>query len=208
MTKLTKFQVSVGVLIILHTIGTIGISSDLQAWFVPLTPLNLVVSGYFVLRHSHRKGALLFGMIGLLAYLVEMLGVHSGWPFGDYVYGSALGPQAFEVPLLIGLLWLLLLLGSVRFIKRWTKNRWIIAIGAGLIMTGLDFLIEPVAIKLDFWNWFGNEIPWNNYAGWFGTATLLALLAQSDSRFGNNKVSEVFLFIQIGFFLSLNLLLG
>lgn len=204
---LSKFQVSVGVMIILHTVGTVGMLSTYQHWFVPLTPLNLIVSGYFVLRHAKGNNRYLFAMVGLLAFLVEMLGVQTGFPFGDYRYGSALGPQIFEVPLLIGLLWLLLLIGSIHFVSRWIKNMWVIAILTGAIMTGLDFLIEPVAIKLNFWNWYGESIPWNNYLGWFVTAFLLALLGQRNKSFGNNKAAEVFLWIQFGFFLSLNLFL-
>ena len=38
---------------------------------------------------------------------------------------------------------------------------------AGLLCTLMDFVIEPIAIKYDFWSWEGNEIPLFNYLTWF-----------------------------------------
>lgn len=207
MPKLTKENISIGVLIILHTIGVIGLSSPWQEYFLVLTPINLVVSGYFVLRHGSKKWAGLYVLIGILTYLVEALGIHTGFPFGDYMYGRSLGPQLFNVPLLIGLLWLLLLMGASFFVAKITQNRWIHSAIVATVMTLLDVAIEPVAIALDFWSWFGVHVPLSNYAGWFATALLLSLISKTDSTFGNNKVAGMFFIIQTVFFLCLNLTL-
>lgn len=207
MPKLSKAHISIGVLIILHFVGIIGLSSSFQSYFLALTPINLVVSGYFVLRHSSKKQAALFTLIAVLTYLIESLGIHTGFPFGDYVYGSSLGPQLYNVPILIGLLWLLLLLGASYFGGKISKQPVVHSLVVASIMTLLDFAIEPVAIRLDFWTWLSTEIPWNNYAGWFGTALILSFISKSDKAFGNNKVAGVFLLIQTIFFLSLNFIL-
>jgi putative membrane protein len=209
MPKLTRSQISVGVMIILHTVGVIGLSlpSEWQQWFIPLTPVNLLLSGYFVLRHAEAPKWGLYALIAFLAYSVEALGIHTGWPFGEYWYGSPLGPHVFEVPILIGLLWLLLLAGSAYWAKKITKRKgWQVVIVAAM-MVGLDFLIEPVAVALEFWTWSDVDIPWNNYLGWFGTALILAALLQMDPKFGNNRVAGLFFWIQTAFFLALNLLL-
>lgn len=209
MNKLTKQQVSVGVMIILHTVGIIGLSlpDEYRQWFVPLTPLNLVISAYFVLRHEVSPKWGLFALIAALAYGAEALGIHTGWPFGEYWYGSPLGPHLFEVPLLIGVLWLLLLLGAAHWAKRITKSKgWQVLIVATMMVL-LDFFIEPVAVKLNFWTWAQLDIPWNNYVGWFGTALILAALLQLDPKFGNNRVAGLFFWIQTAFFLALNALL-
>ena len=42
-------------------------------------------------------------------------------------------------------------------------------------MVGLDFLIEPIAVKYDFWNWSQNEVPKQNYLMWF----ILSIIMQS-----------------------------
>lgn len=207
MIKLTKKNISIGVIVILHLVGIIGLSSEYQSYFLALTPLNLVVSGYFVLRHSETKKPLLFVAMVVLTYLIESLGVHTGFPFGYYRYGSSLGPQLYQVPMLIGLLWLLLLHGASFFAGKWVHNQWINALLVAGLMTTIDFAIEPVAIQLDFWTWFGNSIPWNNYASWFVTALILSFISKADNTFGNNKVAGVFFIIQVVFFLSLNFIL-
>ncbi|WP_306639907.1 carotenoid biosynthesis protein [Sanyastnella coralliicola] len=207
MPKLTKAQISIGVMIILHVVGVCGLSSPWREWFLPLTPLNLMVSGYFVMRHAKSPMKSILFYVFVLAWGVECLGVHTQFPFGEYAYGSALGPQLFEVPILIGLLWLLLLMGSLHLASRVSGNKIVKALISAALMTLLDFLIEPVAIEFNFWTWFGVEVPWNNYAGWFVTALILSFIAQIDKHFGNNKVAAVFFFIQVGFFGILNLLL-
>lgn len=205
MAKLAKEHISIGTITILHLIGIVGLSLA-EDWFLPLTPLNLLVSTYLVLRHAKKPKQALFGAIVVLAWGVECLGIHTGWPFGDYRYGSALGPQLYEVPVLIGLLWLLLLMGSMHLASRLSSNRWLKSTLAAALMTGIDFLIEPVAIRFDFWNWYGAEVPWSNYLAWLATAFLLSLLSSLDQSFGNNRTAGLFFLIQVIFFATLNLL--
>ena len=109
-------------MIILHVVGVCGLSSPWREWFLPLTPLNLMVSGYFVMRHAESPMKSILFYVLVLSWGVECLGVHTQFPFGEYAYGSALGPQLFEVPILIGLLWLLLLMGSLHLASRVSGN--------------------------------------------------------------------------------------
>lgn len=207
MLKLTREQVSIGVIIILHSVGLVGMILA-KEWFIPLTPLNLVVSAFFVLRHAEQPKAWVYVVVAVVAYLIELLGVQSGWPFGDYSYERALGPHVFEVPLLIGILWLLLLTGGMNLIKRLTPLKWIQIAGAALLMTVIDLLIEPIAIDFEYWRWFESEVPISNYLGWLGTGLILASFGRlTDVNFGNNKVAGLFFIVQFIFFLSLNLLL-
>jgi len=207
MPKLSKSTNINWVLIILHLVGIIGLSSSFQDYFLALTPINLIVSGYFVLRHGKKSQAILFTLIAVITYLVELMGIHTGFPFGDYFYGNSLGPHLYNVPILIGLLWLLLLLGASHFSSKVTKQPILHSLLVATLMTLLDFAIEPVAIQLDFWTWLSTEIPWNNYAAWFGTALLLSFISKTNNEFGNNKVAAVFFIIQTVFFLSLNFIL-
>jgi putative membrane protein len=76
------------------------------------------------------------------------------------------------------------------------------------MMTGIDFLIEPIAIDFEYWQWISDSVPWNNYAGWFGTALILTYLSHIfDKQFANNRVAGLFFIVQVVFFLALNLLL-
>lgn len=207
MGKLTRENVSIGVILILHVVGIIGMLVA-RDWFIPLTPLNLMVSGWFVLRHAERPNSWVYMSIAVLAFAIEAIGVTTGWPFGDYVYDRALGPHVFRVPVLIGLLWLLLLKGALNLTKKITQSRLIQAVLAAILMTAIDLLIEPIAIDFEYWRWYESEVPLSNYLGWFGTGLILASLGNfCDVNFRNNKVAGVFFIVQFGFFLSLNLLI-
>lgn len=207
MIQLSKSQVSLGVILIMHTVGLVGMIVA-REWFIPLTPINLIVSGYFVLRHADSPKALLYATIALLAFAIEAIGVATGWPFGDYFYGRALEPHVFRVPLLIGLLWLLLLQGARYWTQLWFKSTPLQLLIPAAMMAGIDFLIEPIAIDFEYWQWINGTVPWNNYAGWFGTALILTALSHIfDKQFANNRVAGLFFIVQVVFFLALNLLL-
>ncbi len=206
MAKLSREQVSIGVIIILHTVGVFGMFLA-KDWFIPLTPFNLIVSSYFVLRHAENPKLLTYLSIAILAFGIEAVGVATGWPFGDYNYERALGPHLFRVPVLIGMLWLLLLAGGLNIATRITGSKFIqIAIAAAL-MTAIDLLIEPAAIDFEYWRWHTEEVPLTNYLSWFVTGFVLAGIGNfTDANFRNNKVAGVFFIVQFVFFLSLNLL--
>lgn len=206
LASLSKHQVSVGVILILHTVGIFGMALA-KEWFIPLTPLNLIVSGYFVLRHAEKPRYGLYLLIAALAFGIEAIGVATGFPFGDYSYEQALGPHIIEVPLLIGLLWLLLLQGALHLCSKWVKGFFPRVLLVALMLTGVDLLIEPVAMDFAYWQWYGEDVPLNNYLGWFGTAFILGGLGHRfDPNFGNNRVAGVFFLVQVGFFISINLL--
>ena len=54
-----------------------------------------------------------------LGFGVEVIGVETGLLFGDYEYGSGLGPKVLKVPMLMGVLWWILLLGTHHWSSRW-----------------------------------------------------------------------------------------
>ena len=96
--------------------------------------------------------------------------------FGNYNYdGSILGTQLFNVPLIIGVNWFILIIGTRACANWFTKNIILQVLVSAIIMVGLDFLIEPIAVKYDFWNWSQNEVPKQNYLMWF----IMSIIMQS-----------------------------
>jgi putative membrane protein len=45
---------------------------------------------------------------------------------------------------------------------------------AGLLTVAFDWIMEPVAIRLDYWTWAGGDIPLQNYLAWFLIAAAAA----------------------------------
>jgi bisanhydrobacterioruberin hydratase len=199
------------VLPIIYVVGILGVSLDLHPMFIRLTPITLLISmwglwaGY---TGSQNKwwtiviGGFIFG------FVLEVIGVNTGFPFGRYAYGDVLGPKLLATPFMIGVNWAMLAIATHQTAGLVLKQRVLrVCLAAGL-MTGLDFIMEPVAINTGMWHWFGQPIPWNNYAAWFFASLLLIgwMEWQEKPTSNINKVAPVLLLLQFLFFGVLNLL--
>lgn len=206
-----KAPFSLGILIIVYAVGLIGLNTSSSAWFLRATPITLALSAAALLW-NHKGWNLSFAIVIaaclLVGFFVEVAGVATGVIFGEYYYGDTLGPTLFEVPVMIAVNWLVLVYCTGSIVA---PNRWPVVIKAAVsaaLMTGLDVLIEPVAIKLDFWHWgFMEEIPMQNYLAWFIISFVLHLLYHFLKFDKQNKLGFAIFVIQIIFFGTLNLIL-
>lgn len=191
-----------------HISGLIGILMGYGDWFIPKTPVNLVLSGLiFIWAFPIRKGVSLYLFLGfaLAGMVVEWIGVHTGWLFGTYAYGGNLGPKVYGVPLLIGLNWALLGMASGALSTRWLSGRIGRILVGALIMTLLDLAIEPVAPVFDFWRFEGGHAPLSNYISWFAVAALFQWAYQQWLPKDGYQISLHLLAAQITFFAPLAL---
>lgn len=123
------------------------------------------------------RGSLRSFLVGALAGgAAEVIGVHTGWPFGLYHYTAVLQPQWAGVPVVIPLAWGALILyaaGMGPGKARLGRAGW-----AALLVTGIDVLLEPFATAgRGYWVWANGVIPWSNYLSWaFLSGGIVALL--------------------------------
>lgn len=200
---LFKFIISV-----FYLVGIIGMSiPTIRPFFQVLTPFHLLLSlGILLLFHTDwNRSFMVFSIVAfVIGFGSEVMGVHTGFPFGNYEYGAVLGIKIFEVPLMIGINWLLLVYLTGNLFEIGIKNDFLAAgLGAGL-MVAIDFLIEPVAIGLEFWEWEGGIIPMSNYIGWFGVAFLIHLIYRKSQFLKRNPISTFLLLNLVIFFAVLN----
>lgn len=212
--KLNDFlrKYSLGILILFHSVGLVGIGLLSLEIFAALSPLNLLLTAYLVwINHepSDSGRGLIYVAVGsvILGYLAELLGTQTGFPFGDYSYGPSLGWQLAEVPVIIGINWFLMLMGTGFIMKRFTATAWLRVVGGALLMTLIDLAIEPVAPALDFWYWAQGQAPVMNYLGWFAVSLIMHLMLISWVGRDENKLAPAAVIIMLAFFISLNLLL-
>jgi putative membrane protein len=194
---------AIGAVWLFHISGMIGISLGFYDFFLPKTPLNLLV-GFFLLAAifpiNDRKSVLLTAIFFLAGMFVEWVGVQYGFLFGEYYYGENLGPKFQGVPWMIGINWAVLVLVTGAIASRWFNNFWVkIAIGAAL-MVGLDFFMEVSAPVFDFWDFGKNGAPLRNYVAWFFIAALLHALFQKYEMKGNYLFSLNLFLAQLLFF--------
>ncbi|MFD1887451.1 carotenoid biosynthesis protein [Paenibacillus wenxiniae] len=115
---------------------------------------------------------------------LEWIGVHTGWPFGEYEYSSILGSLVFGVPWTLGFAWIavvssgiLLASGSQRADSM--RARLLRALQVGVWIIILDLVLDPVADARGFWSWGSDSgfygVPWSNFIAWFIVGGMLSL---------------------------------
>ena len=202
---------SLFVLVVLHTVGVVGILSGWANVLLPLSSVNLMIAAALLIALNRPQWNWWWLAAPALGFLTEVIGVQTGWLFGAYSYGSGLGPQLAGVPVLLGLLWLMMLWGRWSLVSHLpglqTKPRLPRILLAATAMTALDGLIEPVAIRAGWWAWhtdFG-AVPWTNYASWFGIAACLLAFAPPASNSPGTSTARGLFLIFTAFFTLLNL---
>lgn len=172
-------KAGIGILIAVHIAGAIGFLSPLSEWFVYLTPVNLIITAGMIwidTKPGGKNAFLIIFLIWLLGYLVEIVGVKTGLPFGEYSYSEVFGWNFFEVPPLIGINWLIIIWGGHSMARTFMvhKNfRWLFT---AILAVAIDLLIEPVAIHFEFWYWAEPTPPIENYVSWFLIAAVMGLI--------------------------------
>lgn len=161
---------------------------------------------------------LFFAIAFAAGFVVEWIGVNTGYLFGSYQYGKVLGAQYRGVPFLIGVNWFIIMYctGAVsQKLYNWSNSQLeamqaavkpsvqfisFITDGA-LLATFFDYVMEPVAVKLHFWNWLGSgDIPFYNYTCWMVISLLLLTVFRLLPFDKNNPLAVHLFIIQLLFF--------
>ncbi|WP_266203563.1 carotenoid biosynthesis protein [Pontibacter kalidii] len=205
--KKYALPLAVAILVIFHAVGFWGLMfSGRPEYFQNLTPMNLLLTNtlLFAFHRCWNAAFILFAVVvWAVGFFSEVLGVHTGLLFGEYAYGAALGVKVWEVPLLIGLNWLMLVYSTGHISNYARLPWWAKAIVGTLLMLLLDFFIEPVAMRFDFWDWQGGQIPLSNFAGWFLVALGLQVYFQRASIYKKNRLAPFVYLVQLLFFVGI-----
>lgn len=195
-------------LAILYFVGRIGLGAeDWQPLFRRLVPVNLIITaGVIFLFHKNRERKFLASCLIIFAagFTVELFGVKSGLVFGEYIYGKSLGLKLLDIPLIIGLNWLVLIYcvnNILNLLK--IKSHLSAAIFGGSLLVFLDLFLEPFAIKYDLWKWKSVGVPLQNYLAWFLVSFLMLFFFRKyvqDKEI--NKVAVFGFVLQLIFFIS------
>jgi hypothetical protein len=277
-----KIYISIFLLWLVTISGIIGIYIGKSDWFLPKTPLNLLLGAIILFWNfppkNGLKSVLLWSLTFLIGMLMEVIGVKYGWIFGGYyTYGANFGPKIVGVPWTIGVNWVLLtfstghlarschklwlqffefnfdlthspnptdpsplrqpprppkwgstLSSNLRFCSKITRNvlphfggrgewhkkklhffstdrlspfeGWGANIFAATLMVGLDFFIEPLAPRFDFWAFEQGFAPLQNFVAWFLIALGLQFLIKNEIPEDKNPVPLHHFLSQLIFF--------
>jgi putative membrane protein len=226
--QFSKQQIATVIAVIFHCIGLIGILFYDATLFASLTPMNLLLSAGLLIYTQKEKNShfFLFATVCcVVGYVVEYLGVNYHLLFGEYHYLPAMGVQWKNVPLVIAVNWFIIMYCCGVTIQHFLNFMWnklkdedqprranvgffAIIIDGALLATFFDWIMEPIAVKLGYWEWLGDgTIPVFNYVCWFGISALLMLLFRLLSFPKQNQFAVNLLLIQFMFFLILRTVL-
>ncbi len=186
-----------------HCIGFVGIAFINTEVFANLTLMNLLLSLLLItICHEGDSKAYfsLFLFSWTLGYLVEVLGIKTGFPFGNYHYGYSLGPRLLAVPLIIGVNWFLMVLGGGYIAQKFFNHKVARILVAALLMVAVDVLIEAVAPKLNYWYWQNDAVPLMNFLGWFAVAVIMQIAFVKFMGSSTNKLAIPYMFTVALFF--------
>jgi putative membrane protein len=157
-----------------------GIGSYVSTFLIAL-PSTIALFRYL----GPRRACLSLLALSAFAYAVESLGEATGFPYGSFFYGDALGPTiAGLVPFLLPVSYVPLVVGAVA--ATWGGPRLLHIAWSALILVWMDAVLDPGATSLGFWVWpeggayFG--VPPGNFAGWLLSGALAAALLLATGR--------------------------
>ena len=202
--SLTRLQLSIGLLWLFTVSALIGFSLGHLDWFIPKTPINLLLGFVLLIINvpiASRKGLGVFALSFLVGMTMEIIGVKTEAIFGTYYYGDNLGFKILDVPLMIGVYWGVLVIVTSQMAKSVFDSYISQSLLGASLMVSLDFLMEHLAARFDFWHFSGGIAGVQNYIAWFVIAFALHLFANKYIPKGGTSFSFHLYFNQVAFFL-------
>ena len=223
-SKLDKVQIATIIAVIFHAVGLIGILCFDNDFIIKTTSLHLTLMlGLIIYTQKSITSSFIRFMtiIAVSGIAIEIIGTNTGYLFGNYIYGKVMGPTILNVPWVIGVNWFMVIYccGTTMSIlmnklnaklnneddasSSIIKKLALIVDGATLALL-LDWLMEPVAIKLGYWKWnTDGTVPYYNYLCWFVFSLIFLLIFQRFHFNKQNKFALHLLLMQAMFFLIL-----
>lgn len=161
----------------------------------PITPQMAIVSSIFVVifalptfiviarRRGLRRGLGIIGALGLYALLIESSAIHTGFPYGDFIYNDVLGQKVLGLtPWTVAFAWPPILLLAYWFARKVVTDKYVLSVTAvtAVIAMLIDVVLDPAAVALGFWGWqvpgYYYGVPLVNFAGWLLSGFVGALI--------------------------------
>lgn len=211
--KFSRVQVCGLIIVILYLVGFWGFTSPgYSNLFEKLVPYHLLtVFGILIITHPHRNSDFIKFLVTtyIAGFVIELLGVYTGAIFGNYSYGYTLGFKVADIPLIIGINWIIMIYSTGVFVREFSiRSRVLRAIFGATLLTVVDFFMEPIAVRHDYWSWQDFDIPIQNSVAWFLFSFVMLFMFFHLKFKKTNPVGSILFVVQALFFIALNIALG
>ncbi|NLT51596.1 MAG: carotenoid biosynthesis protein [Ignavibacteria bacterium] len=173
---------------------------------ISITPVFLLLVQIFVFSREIKNRQMIrwFAIAFIFSFVLEIAGVKTGLVFGQYEYSDVLGVKMFGVPLIIGLNWIFVTAGAIKIADLLKiKNPFLPAFFTVLF----DFILEPAAVFLKYWQWENSVIPFQNYAAWYVISLVIVIIFRKMEVKESNILFADFFLAQILFFAGIRIFL-
>lgn len=182
--------------VVFPLVGAVTLVASARGLLPPVLAYNpfLILFGTVVMRLplvagllpvTDRRAAFGVALVTAYAYVIEYVGVTTGWPYGNFEYAIELGPMLFgTVPLGLPVFFLPLVLNSYLLVNLVLGERarsWPLRVGATLAtVLAVDLVLDPGAVAIRFWEYappgpyYG--VPASNYVGWLLSGAVAVLV--------------------------------
>jgi len=125
-----------------------------------------------------------------IGFAAEIVGVHTGVPFGTYHYTGTLGVEVAGVPIIAGLAWTMLAWPCAVVADRLARSVVARVVIGAWALAAWDLFLDPQMVAAGHWRWADPDphlpgvptVPLTNYAGWLLVSTVISLALQGILR--------------------------
>ncbi|MFT4308879.1 MAG: carotenoid biosynthesis protein [Candidatus Woesearchaeota archaeon] len=130
---------------------------------------------------KYKEGIRLLLILGIYTYIIESIGVITGYPYGRFYYGEMMGYNLFGiVPIVLPLAYMPLAIGAYYIADKLSPNKAMIITLKIMMLLLFDLVLDPGAAALGYWIWENSGayygIPLTNYIGWIISSLITALI--------------------------------
>ena len=137
-----------------------------------------------------RDAVFLFGVLGVLALVIETSAIITGFPYGHFGYSDLLGYRLFGyTPWTVFLAWTPLVLAAYAISARGivgegsaVVSRVARVVVLALLLVIFDVVLDPGAVKIGFWRYEGGGVfygvPVSNFVGWLFSGAIAGVVLE------------------------------
>ncbi|MCI0448194.1 MAG: carotenoid biosynthesis protein [Chlorobi bacterium] len=191
-----SLKILTGLLIVMFPVGLFLMISDWGKQFLWTSSLFLalqaVITFIYLSRLAEIKSVITVTvLILIISFIIELLGLNTGFPFGHYSYTNVLKPFIGDVPIAISFAWFVVSVNSVLISKYFLKGNFTIAVISSVFILAGDILLEPFASFVNnYWVWAEGSIPIQNFLSWLIIGFIFSVLINKTLKWRDDFKNE------------------
>jgi uncharacterized membrane protein len=137
-----------------------------------------------------RAAGLVLAITAGVGFGAEVVGVHTGFPFGHYAYSGTLGARLWGVPVVVGLAWTMFAWPAALVARRVAAGFAARVVVGAWALASWDLFLDPQMVTAGHWRWRDPSphlpgvgiVPLTNIAGWLLVGALISAALQGLLR--------------------------